>query len=128
MPKLVANGAKLKCSQGMAPGVLTVLPTQMAEGAGLPAATVLDFAPMQQVSPFGLCKSQANPQVAAATSAAGGTLTPMPCSPVVAAPWSPGADGVTIAGHKALTAASTCSCAWSGTIEITDPACDVDVE
>jgi hypothetical protein len=128
MPKLVANGAMLKCNQGMAPGALTVLPTQMAEGAGMPAATVNDFAPMQQVSPFGLCKSQTNPQVAAATSAAGGTLTPMPCSPLITAPWSPGAPGVTIAGQRALTAGSTCSCAWSGTIEITDPACDVDIE
>ncbi len=67
-------------------------------------------------------------QVAAATSAAGGTLTPMPCSPVIAAPWSPGAAGVTLTGRRALTVVSTCSCVWSGTIEIKDPACDVHIE
>lgn len=128
MPKLVANGATLKCSEGMAPGTLTVSPAQRAEGAGMPAATVNDFVPMQHVSAFGMCKSMANPQVAAATSAASGTLTPMPCAPVLTAPWSPGADGVTVAGQKALTAGSTCACAWKGTIEISDPACDVDIE
>lgn len=128
MPKLVGNGAKLKCSEGLAPGSLTILPVQMVDGAGLPSATVNDFAPMQNVSSFGMCKTQSNPQVAAATSAAGGTLTPMPCVPVITGPWSPGAAGVTIAGQKALTVDSKCSCAWSGSIEITDPASDVDIE
>jgi hypothetical protein len=32
MPKLVANGAKLRCDQGLAPGVLTVLPVNMWAG------------------------------------------------------------------------------------------------
>lgn len=128
MPKLVGDGAKLRCSEGLAPGSLAILPVQMVDGAGMPTATVNDFVPMQNISPFGMCKTTANPQVAAATSAASGTLTPMPCVPVVTAPWSPGAAGVTVAGQKALTAGSTCSCAWSGSIEITDPACDVDIE
>ena len=128
MPKLVGNGAKLQCSEGMAPASLTILPVQMIDGAGVAAATINDFLPMQNVSPFGMCKALANPQVAAATSAASGALTPMPCSPIITAPWSPGAAGVTVSGQKALTANSRCSCAWSGSIEITDPACDVDLE
>ena len=128
MPKLVGNGAKLKCSEGLSPGSLSILPVQMVDGAGQPSATVIDFAPGQNISPFGMCKTQANPQVAAATSAASGVLTPVPCMPVPTGPWSPGAQGVSLSGQKALTADSTCSCAWSGTIEITDPACDVDVE
>jgi hypothetical protein len=128
MPKLVGSGARLRCSEGTAPGTLTILPVQMVEGAGMPSATVNDFVPMQNVSPFGMCKTPANPQVAAATSAASGTLTPMPCVPVITGPWSPGAPGVTVAAQRALTADSRCNCAWSGSVEITDPACDVDIE
>jgi len=128
MPKLVVTGAKLKCSKGLAPSTLTVLPTNMANGGVVPAATVMDNIPMLNIAPFGMCKTQANPQVAAATSAAMGVLTPMPCIPVVTALWSPGASGAEIAGQKALTADSKCSCMWSGSIEITDPASDIDIE
>lgn len=121
MPKLVVNGAKLKCSEGLSPGSLTVLPVNMTDADDQPAATVMDFHPMANVAPFGMCKTQANPQVAAATAAAMGTLTPQPCVPVIPGPWSPGSSVVTIQGHKALTHDSTCNCAWSGSIEVTDP-------
>src|SRR4051812_1565469 len=103
MPKIVINGAMLKCSEGLAPGTLTVLPTNMTDAADQPAATVMDFQPMANIAPFGMCKTQANPQVAAATSAAMGVLTPMPCIPVITAPWSPGSPVVTIQDLKALT-------------------------
>lgn len=128
MSKLVVNGAKLKCSEGLAPTTLTVLPTNLANGGLVPAATVMDNIPMLNIAPFGMCKTQANPQVAAATAAAMGALTPMPCIPVVVAPWSPGAAGAEIAGQKALTDSSKCSCMWTGSIEITDPASDIDVD
>ena len=128
MTKLVINGAKLKCSEGMAPSSLTVLPTAGTDADEQPAATVNDNKPMVNIAPFGMCKTQANPQVAAATSAAQGVLTPQPCIPVIAAPWSPGSSVVTIAEQKALTDDSTCKCNWTGTIEITDPGTSVDVE
>jgi Domain of unknown function (DUF4280) len=128
MPKLVATGAQLKCSQGMAPGVLTVLPVNMTDAGMVPAATVRDNLPMVNIAPFGMCQTQANPMVAAATAAAMGVLTPMPCIPVVTAPWMPGASGTEVAGQKVLTSDSKCTCAWTGSIEISDPACDVDVE
>jgi hypothetical protein len=128
MPKLVVNGAKLRCDQGLAPGVLTVLPVNLADGGLVPAATVMDNLPMVNVAPFGMCKTQANPQVAAATAAAMGALTPMPCIPVIAAPWSKGAAGAEIAGQKALTSDSKCTCMWTGQITVTDPGSDVDVE
>ena len=128
MPKLVVNGAKLKCSQGMAPSTLTVLPVGPASSSDQPAATVMDMKPMVNIAPFGMCQTQANPQVAAATAAAMGVLTPMPCIPVTTAPWSPGAEIATIDDVKALVSSSKCTCTWTGSIEITDPGSDVDVE
>lgn len=128
MPKLVVLGAQLKCSEGLAPASLAVLPLNEGDGDGKAAATVQDFQPTVNVPPFGMCKTQANPQVAAATAAAQGVLTPMPCVPMLTAPWSPGAREATLRGAAVLTADSTCKCAWSGTIEVTDPGSDIDVE
>ena len=49
-----------------------------------------------------MCTSLTNPTVAAATTAALGVLTPMPCIPVVAGPWKPGAAKTMIGGKPAL--------------------------
>jgi hypothetical protein len=128
MSKLVVNGAQLECSQGMAPSSLTVLPAVGAATDDKPAATIMDNVPVVNVAPFGMCQSMANPQVAAATAAAMGTLTPQPCMPVIPAPWSPGSSITTFNGIKALTDDSKCNCTWAGTIEITDPANAVETE
>ena len=128
MPKLVLGGALLQCDQGLAPSTLQILPVNEADCEGKPAATVMDHLPMTNIPPFGMCKTQANPQVAAATAAAMGALTPQPCIPVIAAPWSPGAAVATVQQVKALTDGSTCNCMWTGKIEITDAGSDVDVE
>jgi hypothetical protein len=121
MPKVVIDGAMLKCSQSLAPAMLTVLPTNMTNGDEKPVATVMDFVPMLNIAAFGMCKSPANPQVAAATAAAMGVLTPQPCIPVTTAPWSPGSSDATVQGLKVLLEGDTCMCAWGGTIEITNP-------
>ncbi len=110
-------GAMMKCSQGVAPGSLLVIRPTMMVGKK-PAATVMDFAPMTNIPPFGMCNSKSNPQVIAATAAAQGVHTPMPCIPVTTGPWSPGAAKVTLMKMKALTEKCTCKCAWNGTIEI----------
>ena len=128
MGKLVVLGAKLKCSEGLAPSTLTVLPRRAMADQTMLAATVDDFTPMVHVAPFGMCKTQANPQVSTATTAASGTLTPMPCLPVVTAPWTPGSSLVTLREVKALTDDSTCSCAWKGTITITDAGSSVETD
>ncbi len=120
MPKLVTNGAKLRCSMGMSPGSLVVLPSGFDDD-DQPLATVNDHKPNVNVMPFGMCRSMANPQVASATAAAQGALTPQPCVPVTTAPWSPGSADVTIADVAALTSTSTCNCQWAGVIDITDP-------
>ncbi len=124
MPKLVIHGASMRCSQGTSPASLSVLPTQMTRGVERPAATVMDFAPMVNIAPMGMCQSPANPQVAAATAAAMGALTPQPCIPVVPAPWSPGASAVVVGAFAALTDDSTCMCAWAGTVSISDAGAD----
>ncbi len=119
--KLVVLGAKLKCDQGTAPADLGVIPG-MATADDKPVATVMDFLPMVNIPGFGMCKTQANPQVASATTAAQGVLTPQPCIPVVTAPWSPGSSLSTVDDKKLLTDDSTCKCMWAGEISITDPA------
>jgi hypothetical protein len=128
MAKLVVNGATLKCSEGTAPATLTVLPTGPASATMLPAATIMDYKPIANVAPFGMCKTQANPRVAAATAAAQGTLTPQPCIPVITAPWSPGASIATIQEQKALTDNSKCTCTWSGNIEVVQAGSTIELD
>lgn len=90
MAKVVVNGAQLRCTMGDAPGSLAVLPGKNIQVENQEAATVNDIQPNTNIPPFGMCKSLANPQVAAATSAAMGALTPQPCFPIIPAPWAPG--------------------------------------
>jgi hypothetical protein len=121
MAKLVVSGAQLSCTMGASPGKLTVLPTSQVSGADNPAATVNDHQPNVNIGPFGMCQSPSNPQVAAATAAALGVLTPQPCVPMTMAPWTPPSPSVSIASNPALGASCTCMCTWGGTIQITDP-------
>lgn len=117
MPPNVANGAGMMCSFGMAPSTLVVLPTPRVIVEGQPAATITDAAPLVNIPPFGMCTTLTNPTVAAATAAALGVLTPMPCLPVTT-PWVPGAARTQVGGLPALTMGSTCNCAWGGIIQI----------
>ena len=75
---------------------LVVLPTPLVNSGNQPVATIMDNKPMANVPPFGMCTTPSNPQVAAATSAALGVLTPQPCMPVIAAPWAPGSATVMV--------------------------------
>ncbi len=119
---LVVNGASIMCSFGVAPATLTVLPAGTPITiSGQAVARVADMQPMANIAPFGMCTTLSNPQVASATAAAQGVLTPQPCIPVVAAPWAPGSATVSIGGVPALTPSSTCQCAWGGAITISVP-------
>jgi hypothetical protein len=117
MADQVCMGAMMKCSFGVAPSALVVLPAN-AVLTGTPAANIMDNKPIVNVPPFGMCNSMANPMVAAATAAALGVLTPMPCVPVTAAPWAPGSPTVLIANMPALNNSSKLMCNWGGIIEI----------
>lgn len=118
MPSVSAT-AGLLCSFGVAPSTMTVMPTSRVVIEGKPAATIADIIPVTNIPPFGMCMSLSNPTVAAATTAALGVLTPMPCVPVPLGPWKPGAARTVIGGIPALTAGSICNCSWGGVISIT---------
>jgi hypothetical protein len=120
MAMQVCMGAMLQCSFGVAPSSLVVLPANRVM-TGTPAATIMDGKPLVNVMPFGMCSSPANPEVAAATAAALGVLTPMPCVPVTPAPWAPGAPTVTIGSMPALDSNSKLMCNWGGVIQIVNP-------
>jgi hypothetical protein len=114
-------GAMMMCSFGAAPSSLVVLPTNRVMAGGVPAANIMDYAPIVNIPPFAMCNSPSNPTVAAATAAAMGVLTPMPCVPVTAAPWVPGAPTVLIGNMPALDSTSKLMCSWGGVIQITVP-------
>jgi len=121
MPPNATSTAMLTCAFGVAPSTLNVLPTSRVFIEGKPAATIKDMVPTMNIPPFGMCTSPSNPQVAAATAAALGVLTPMPCVPVPVGPWKPGAAKTLIANMPALTSPSVCNCAWGGVITIGFP-------
>jgi hypothetical protein len=121
MPIQVISTASLACTFGAAPSTLTVLPVTGVTCSKLPAATIMDFAPMVNIAPFGMCMSPANPTVAAATAAALGVLTPMPCIPATTTPWTPGAVTVSYGEMPALDNASMCMCMWGGVIGVVSP-------
>ncbi len=114
MPSQVCTGATLQCSFGAAPATFAATGVEVSATAA--AGVVSDVAP-SNVPPFGLCTSLANPQVASATAAASGVLTPQPCMPVLS-PWTPGSAEATIGGVPALDDSSQCSCAWGGVVTV----------
>jgi hypothetical protein len=116
----VCGGAMMMCSFGMAPSTLNVLPANRVL-TSMPIATIMDNVPMVNIMPFGMCTTMSNPQVAAATAAAMGVLTPMPCIPVTSAPWVPGSPTVLIGNYPALNNSSKLMCNWGGVIQITNP-------
>lgn len=120
MAVVVTTGASLQCTMGTAPATLTVTSQSSVLAEGKPVATVQDAAPMINISPCGLCTSMMNPQVAAATSAALGVLTPQPCVPSTGA-WIPSQTTVLAEGKPVLTREATCKCAYMGDISITGP-------
>jgi len=113
-------GAMMMCTFGMAPSSLVVLPTNKVLTNMVPDANIMDHIPMTNIMPFGMCMSPSNPTVAAATAAALGVLTPMPCIPATPAPWVPGAVTDLIANFPALDNVSQLMCIWGGVITFTD--------
>jgi hypothetical protein len=112
MPKLVIATATLQCSFGTAASAFQVVAHGKTAGEKRSIATVEDHGG-DHIKSFTLCTSPSNPAVAAAKA-------PQPCAPIVNGPWKPGSPAVKVAGQKALTDDSTCSCQWGGTIRVAD--------
>jgi len=121
MPMQVCMGAMMMCTFGVAPSSLVVLPTNKVLTNMVPDANIMDYIPMVNIMPFGMCMSPTNPAVAAATAAALGVLTPMPCIPATTAPWVPGAVTDLLGNFPALDNVSQLMCMWGGVITFTSP-------
>ncbi len=127
MPQQVCMGAMMSCSFGTAPSSLIVLPENKVMTSNMPAANIMDNAPLVNIPPFAMCSSIANPTVASATATATAaalgvfTLTPMPCIPVTPAPWTPGSTTVMLANMPALNNTCTLNCIWGGAITFSQP-------
>lgn len=111
----------LQCSFGMAPSNFMVLPDKRVLTENKPAANITDSRPLVNIMPFGMCQSLANPAVSAATAAAFGVLTPMPCMPVTTSFWIPGSPTVLIGGSPALNSDCKLMCNWGGVIQFAFP-------
>jgi hypothetical protein len=115
MAQQVTNGAMLRCSFGTTPSQLIVTPDKRVSAGSMPAATIMDYIPMRNIMPFGLCTTRSNPQVSAAYG------SPQPCIPITTAPWSPGSPTVMVASLPALQNACQALCQWGGVITIQQP-------
>ena len=121
MAEFVVTGASAVCSFGTAPGTINATSQAACLVEGKPAATIQDAQPAN-ITPFGMCTSLLNPQVAAATAAAMGVLTPQPCMLVPAGTWTPMKPVVLLGGQPCLTRDSTLMCSnGGGMISITVP-------
>ena len=125
MANPMVQTALCTCSFGAAPAVLSVTSQQTVMMCNMLAATIVD----NQFPTFGMCSSLANPTVASATAAAMGVLTPMPCTPVVAAPWAPGAPTVMVCNQPLLSnTGQQLMCSYGGVIQPTmTPAATINV-
>jgi hypothetical protein len=120
MPLQVCMGATMQCSMGLAPSSLVVLPVNRVLTQEVPDANIMDHIPMVNIMPFGPCMSPAFPATAAATAAALGVLTPMPCIPATPSPWVSGAPTVLLANFPTLDNVSQLMCIFGGVIEFID--------
>ncbi|KJE75502.1 DUF4280 domain-containing protein [Ferrimicrobium acidiphilum] len=114
----VVSEATCMCSFGLAPAVIQIPPVTGVTIEGRPAATIMNSM-IDNIPTFDMCSTLSNPEVAAATAAKLGVMTPMPCVPVLS-PWIP-VSTTLIGGQPALVAGSTCLCAYGGVVEITFP-------
>lgn len=121
MATAIQMGATMMCSFGVAPASLLVIPGATMLTPGTPSANTTACAPIANIAPFGACSSMANPTVAAATAAALGVLTPMPCVPMTTSPWVPGATAVINGPAPAVDVSCKLMCNWGGVISVLNP-------
>lgn len=113
-------GGMVKCTFGTAPATLNVTSQAVVMYGGKLAATIQDAGAFANIPPLGMCSSMANPQVAAATAAALGVLTPQPCIPSTGS-WMPTQTVCLAGGKPCITNDAICLCAYGGSISFTNP-------
>ena len=114
----VCSGATMRCTMGTSQARLTVLPIRTVFLTGKPQANISDHISFVNLGAFGRCRSLGFPATAAATAAAHGKLTPMPCMHNTPFPWMGGKNDYIVKGDPALLKSSTCQCMWGGTISL----------
>ena len=119
MSTVVNAGASLMCPYATGPATLNVS-SQSNVISGTPVATINDCAPGGNIL-FPMCISPSNPAYVAATAAAMGVSTPVPCTPVFPGPWNAEKTTVSIGGSLCLTSGCQLVCGMGGTIRITSP-------
>ncbi len=120
MTAAVTTGSMCECSFGTSPGELTADYPTGAIANGMPVLCIDMIVAEVNITSFGECDSILNPEVIAATAAAEGVLTPMPCVPVVVDPWAPGSITAGSTGVPFVNQTSVCMCAWGGVIAVTE--------
>ena len=121
MAQLVTTGAQAMCTFGTVMGTINATSQTTCLAEGKPVATIQDVQTVN-ITPFGMCTSLVNPQVAAATAAALGVLTPQPCMLVAAGTWIPTKPTVLIGGKPCLTNDCKLMCGnGGGSISIVSP-------
>ena len=119
MPEQTCTGGMMTCSFGTGPSTFVATPRPVLTSM-MAAGVITDNKPIANIPPFIMCTSLANPTVAAATAAAFGVLTPMPCVPnTAAAPWAPGVPTILIDQIPALDNTCKLACMWGGVIGFT---------
>jgi hypothetical protein len=108
--RFVTAGARLQCSFGAACTLNVNRPMTLLENA--PMANIMDFAPFTCIVPTGTCSAPSNPAVVAAMG------SPVPCTPLIVAPWAVGKPDVLVENFPALLSTDKCFCAYGGVISI----------
>lgn len=112
MPLQVVQTAQLMCTCGAAPSVLAVTSQMQCKVGNMLAATIMDFAPMVNIPPFGVC----------ATLTAAALGVPTPCVPAPTGPWAPGSTSIAKIGNfPALLSTDTLTCGIGGVISVVNP-------
>lgn len=120
MKPVMIQGTLLKCSFGNAPAPLMALPDKKVN-AMLPVVVKDDHIPLVNILPFGMCSNPANPMVIAATAAAMGVLTPVPCIPCTVGAWENAVGKVKVKGKPALNMDAKLNCLYGGSIQAAAP-------
>lgn len=111
----------MMCTYGTASASLVVVPSGQMLTPAVASANTADMTPVSTIPTFGTCSSNANPVVATASAAAGGTLTPMPCVPATASPWTPGITNVVNGSMPIVDSTCTLNCSYGGVISVVSP-------